>query len=234
MIALIRRTALAGLAGFPFAALSAGRASGAPADLETVTAQSAGGRIVTGFLSVPSKTPAPGVLLLHGAHGFSDWYKSLAVGFGERGFVGLVFNLFDGHSAETIVTWIEWLRRDQRTNGKVALVGYSLGAEWALRTSMSTPIDATVLHVGLILPDAKDLARLNGPVLGFFGTRDPETSQSRVQQLESTMREAGKSFEVHWYPTGHAFGKPDSPDYNQEALDAAWASTAEFLWANLQ
>jgi dienelactone hydrolase len=49
------------------------------------------------------------------------------------------------------------------------------------------------------------------------------------------MKEAGKSFEVHWYSVGHAFANPEFPgDYNKMAAEAAWASTIEFLLRNLR
>lgn len=255
MSAFARRAALIGLAGIPFATLFAGRGGGASADLETVTTQTPSGRALTGLLSVPSKTPAPAVLLIHGASGLNDFYRSVPVEFARRRFVGLMVDLFDGvvptdashsldlvHAAEqhperateTIVTWIDWLRGEHRANGKVGLIGYSFGAEWALRTAISTPVDATVLNVGLMLPTVKQLARLNGPMLGHFCDRGTDPFPSQVELLEARMKQAGRSFEVHWYAADHAFLMPAHHDYNKEAADASWARTTEFLHNNLQ
>ena len=47
------------------------------------------------------------------------------------------------------------------------------------------------------------------------------------------MKEAGKSFKIHWYAANHGFMNPEFADYNKEAADASWASTIEFLHRNL-
>jgi len=53
-------------------------------------------------------------------------------------------------------------------------------------------------------------------------------------QRKQRMKEAGKSFEVHWYSVGHASANPEFSDYNKAAADAAWANTVEFLHRNLR
>jgi carboxymethylenebutenolidase len=229
---LRRRTALIGLAGLPFA-LFAGRSASGEAGLETVTTNAADGRQLTAFLAVPSKTPAPAVLMLHGFHGLSDWYKSTAIEFAKQGFVGLVFNYHAGIPSENIPAWAQWLKHDQRTNGKLAIVGYSSGAELALRSSVSIPVDATVLYVGMDELTVDELTHLKGPVLGQFSDRGVDPNPDNVKRLEGRMKEAGKSFEIHWYAANHGFMNPEFADYNKEAADASWASTIEFLHRNL-
>jgi dienelactone hydrolase len=48
------------------------------------------------------------------------------------------------------------------------------------------------------------------------------------------MAEAGKSVQVHWYPTSHYFPFSDRPTYDKEQAAAAWAHTVKFLQENLQ
>jgi dienelactone hydrolase len=79
-----------------------------------------------------------------------------------------------------------------------------------------------------------ELTHLKGPVLGQFSDRGIDPNPDNVKRLEGRMKEAGKSFEVHWYSVGHGFANPEFPDdYNRAAAEAAWASTMEFLHRNL-
>jgi carboxymethylenebutenolidase len=104
-----------------------------------------------------------------------------------------------------------------------------------LGPSASIKVDATVLYVGMAQLTVDELAHLDGPVLGHFSDRGDDPIPDNVRGLEERMKEAGKSFEVHWYSVGHAFANPEFPgDYNKMAAEAAWASTIEFLLRNLR
>jgi carboxymethylenebutenolidase len=170
-----------------------GQSTSAEAGLETISIKTASGRTITAILAVPTITPAPAVVTIHGSWGFSPWYKSLPGEYAKEGFVGLSVDLFDGEVAtdqargdtlqkqadshplrtrETLVTWIEWLKQDQRTNGRVALVGYSFGAMMALETAMNVPIDAAVLYYGVIDAASSSFQALHGPMLGHFAEQD--------------------------------------------------------------
>jgi carboxymethylenebutenolidase len=229
----LRRTVLTGLAGLSLTPLFAGSSARGATGLESVTTNGVDGKALTGLLAVPSTTPAPAVLMLHGSHGMSPWYQSTAVEFGKQGFVCLVFQYWWSSGAKDIAAWVEWLRSDQRTNGKLAIVGYSQGAEFALRAATSMPVDATVLYAGMAQLTVDELAHLKGPVLGLIPERGNDPNPENVKGLEERMKEAGKSFEVHWYSVGHAFANPEFSDYNKAAADA-WASTVEFLDRNLR
>jgi carboxymethylenebutenolidase len=195
------------------------------------------------------------VLLIHGSGGLSDRVKGFTDHFARDGFFALALDLFDGRTAtdnaarealvneansnpakaaETIAAWIEWLKADRRTNGKVGVVGWSFGARWALEASINTPVAATVVYVGLVQRGAKDLARLKGPVMLHLAERDDDVSKPDVKWFEKTMAEAGKSVEVHWYPGDHYFPFPNVPSYDKELADAAWTRTIQFLHTNLR
>jgi carboxymethylenebutenolidase len=231
MITVPRRVALSSLASFAFVSLFSRSAA---ADLKEVTTKIPRGRVVTAYLSLPLKTPAPAVLLLHGGYGLRDSDKSTAVELAKEGFVGLVFDYYASPTEETISTWIEWLKNDQRTNGKVGVIGFSSGAALALERSISTPVDATVLYFGLVPSSVEKLTHLHGPVLGQFSDRGADPYPKDVVLLESKMKQAGKSFEVHWYAADHGWVRPESSTYNKDAAEASWAITIRFLRDNLQ
>jgi carboxymethylenebutenolidase len=248
-----RRAMLAGLAGVPIANLA--RPAYAQAGFETVSLTTSGGRKVSGVVALPAKVPAPTLLLIHGSGGLIDVYKSFATDFARDGFFAAALDLYDGQTVgdeatrsrlqnsvrsdpakalETISTWLAWLKADSRSTGKIGVIGWSFGAPWALEASMATPVDATVVYVGLAFPGATRLAALKGPVLAHLAERNPDISKDAFTSFENTMAEAGKSVQVHWYPTDHYFPFSDRPTYNREQADAAWAYTVKFLRENLQ
>ena len=246
MTKIPRRVVLAGLATVPFIAqlTRADRPAFAQTGLETVSVKTLSGRTVSGVVAVPATVVAPALLLIHGDRGLNDVYKSFAADFAREGFFALALDLFDGRTAnfnpdraraaETISAWIEWLKADPRTNGKVGVVGWSFGAGWALEASINTPVEATVVYVGLIYPEAKRLAAMKGPVMVHLGERDNAVSKNSLRIFENLMTEAGKSVEVYWYPGDHYFPFPPRPSYDKEQADAAWTRTTQFFRANLQ
>jgi carboxymethylenebutenolidase len=257
MTKIPRRMVLAGLAAVPLIAKLTGpnRPASAQTGLEAVSVKIPSGRTVSGMVAVPATVPAPAVLLIHGSGGLSDTVKGFTSDFARDGFFALALDLFDGRTAsddaaravlvneansnpakaaETIAAWIEWLKADRRTNGKVGVVGWSFGARWALEASLNTPVEATVVYVGLVQRGAKHLAHLKGPVMLHLAERDNDVSKSDVKWFEKTMAEAGKSVEVHWYPGDHYFPFPNFPSYDKELADAAWARTTQFLHTNLK
>lgn len=257
MTKIPRRMVLTGLATAPFVAKLTGsnRPASAQTGVEIVSVKTPSGRTVSCMVAIPATVPAPAVLLIHGSGGLSDRVKEFTGQFARDGFLALALDLFDGRTAkddaaravlvneansnpakatETIIAWIEWLKADRRTNGKVGVVGWSFGARWALEASINTPVEATVVYVGLVQRGAKDLARLKGPVMLHLAERDDDVSKPDVKWFEKTMAEAGQSVEVHWYPGDHYFPFPNFPSYDKKLADAAWARTTQFLHTNLR
>ena len=234
MTKIPRRMILTGLASVPFVAklIRPNRPANAQTGLEAVSVKTPIGRPISGMVAVPATVPAPAVLLIHGSGGLVDVYKGFTSDFARDGYFALALDLFDGRTAkdeatravltneansnpakaaETIAAWIEWLKADHRTNGKVGVVGYSFGASWALEASINTPVEATVAYVGLSHRGAKDLAHLKGPVMLHLAERDYDVSKSDVKWFEKAMVEAGKSLEVYWYSGDHYFLFPLQP-----------------------
>jgi carboxymethylenebutenolidase len=254
MHTLTRREMLACASAAPIIAVNAVPICPAAAatQLEDVSITTPSGRTISAVMGVPATVPAPAVVLIHAYLGLTNTFKSFAVEFAQDGFLALALDLYDGRvasddasaaalrnevnlnpdkAAETIAAWIEWLKADPQTNGKVGVVGWSFGAAWALEASIATPVEATVVYVGLIYPGATRLAGLKGPVLVHLAERD-EFGQGHLKMFESMMTKAGKSLETHWYAGDHYFPFRSRPSYDKE-LAAAWTRTVEFLRVNL-
>jgi len=254
MTVLPRRTLLTGLAGLPLAVVLADPrlAALAAAGLETVTATTAAGKTVTAALAVPATVPAAAVLLIHEWWGLNDQIKAVAAELAAEGFVALAVDLYDGKVAtdpetaqshmqavdgaaatETLTTWIDWLKAEPRSTGKIGTVGWCFGGGWSLNASIAAPVAATVIYYGRVERPAADLAALAGPVLGHFADQDQWINRAMVGGFEAAMKDAGKSLETHWYSADHAFANPTSALYDREDAQTSWRRTLAFLRENL-
>ena len=251
-----RRDFLKGLIALPLAAVLAdpALAQSAAARLQPVTHRTPSGRAIEGVIAVPAKTPAPAVILIHEWWGLNDQIKAVANEFAEQGFVAIAVDLYKGKVAktpdeakaltgaldpvearETLVAWIDMLKQDARTNGKVGTVGWCFGGGWSLNASLADPVDATVVYYGNVAKSADELKSLQGPLLGHFGTLDKNINRQMVEGFQKAAVEAGKQDQitVHWYEADHAFANPSGARYDAEDAKLAWERTMEFLRQNL-
>jgi carboxymethylenebutenolidase len=252
---LSRRRVVQGLAtGLPLAAVLADAklARAAAASLETVALTTADGSHVKAALAMPEKTPAPAVMLIHEWWGLNDQIKSVASELAKEGFVALAIDLYDGKTTDTpegaqslmqavdmeaatdtLVSWLRWLKTHTASTGKVAAIGWCFGGGWALNASIAEPVDATVVYYGKVDKPAEQLARLRGPVLGHFATRDQWIDKAMVSAFEAAMRQANRPYTVYWYDADHAFANPTGGRYDEADAKLAWERTTSFLNKNL-
>ncbi len=254
MTALARRTLVTSIAGLPLATILADPrlAAMAAETLEMVGLTTPGGRNVSAALALPAKTPAPSVLLVHEWWGLNDEIKTMAAEFAKEGFLALAVDLYEGKVAsdpttaqtlmnavdpakaiETLSVWINWLKADGRSTGKVGTIGWCFGGGWSLNASIANPVDATVIYYGRVDRDAEDLKGLRGPVLGQFAEQDQWIDKPMVDGFEAAMKQDGKPLEVHWYSANHAFANPTGENYDKEDAQTAWKRTLDFFRKNL-
>ena len=254
MISTSRRIFATGIAGYAVLGPLVHLRSAYAEEPDVMTLQTPSGRAVTAHLSMPDAVPAPAVVLIHGGYGLTDYYRKLSIAYAEQGFVALAVDLFDGVTAtslgeaqrltsiaqsnpdrttETLVTWIDWLKKDPRTTKKVAAIGWSFGAYWALIASSVASLDATILYYGGTDFSGIDLKDLKAPVLGHFAERDSAPYPVTVKGFAARMEKAGKTLDLRWYPADHSFANPTLPGYDKAAAEASWQATLTFLRANL-
>ncbi len=250
-----RRQLVQGLAAAaPLSAILADArlARAAAAGLEPVSHTTASGRTVAGVLAVPAPAKAPAVLLIHEWWGLNDQIKAMAAELAKEGFLALACDLYDGkatadpdeanrlvkaidaaQATETLASWIDWLAAQPRATGKTASLGWCFGGGWSLRAALARPLAATVIYYGRVDVPAGQLARLHGPVLGHFATRDQWINKPMVDSFTDAMRAAGKPLTVYWYDADHAFANPSGGRYDEEDAKLAWGRTLSFLRDNL-
>ena len=248
-----RRSIVKGIAGgVPLATILADPmlARAVAAGLETVSLTTAGARNVSAALALPARTPAHAILLIHEWWGLNDQIKSVAAEFAKDGYVALAVDLFNGKVAttadeakalmsaadpqaatDTLVSWIAWLKKNPKGNGKVATIGWCFGGGWSLNASLAAPVNATVIYYGNVKKTAADLASLKSPVLMHYGLQDKFINTEMVEGFKAAAKEAHKEVTVYAYDANHAFANPTGAAYPyvKEAADLAWKRTLAFL-----
>lgn len=209
-----------------------------------------------GFLAVPATGTGPGVLVLHAWWGLNDTVKGFCTRLAESGFVAFAPDLYHGavtdsiSEAETLVKALD--SREAEVNADIAaaviflreragsgerglaVVGFSLGAYYALELANSDPahIRAVDLFYGT---GSDDFSTSKAEYLGHFAENDDYEPRSSVDALEEALRLAGRPATIYRYgDCGHWFFEPDRPQaYNQAAADLAWERTLVFLRRSL-
>jgi len=80
-----------------------------------------------------------------------------------------------------------------------------------------------------------DFSESNASYMGHFAENDEFEPQSNVDELEESLRRAGRPVTFYCYEgTGHWFFEPDRQDaYDEGAAQLAWVRTLEFLKQSL-
>ena len=206
-----------------------------------------------GYLAVSPAGKGPAVLVLHAWWGLNDTIKAICDRLAIAGFTAFTPDLYHGQVADTIPaaenlgSKLDANFRQAKTeiseaahylNEKagssiagLAVLAFSLGGYYALDLAESDPehIRSVVLFYGAGTGDFGSTSR--AAYLGHFAENDVYESRSTVDELEETLRKAGREVTFHHYiGTGHWFFEPDRVDaFNKEAADLAWERTLAFL-----
>jgi carboxymethylenebutenolidase len=201
-----------------------------------------------GYLAMPASGEGPGVLVLHAWWGLNDTIRSICTRLADTGFVAFAPDLYRGKIADTIpgaealaktlgeqadadlAAATRFLSERANAVNGLAVIGFSLGAYFALQSSAVDPqnIRSVVIFYGI---GGGDFSASQASYLGHFAENDDYEPRPGVDELEATLRSAGRPVTFHHYPgTGHWFFEPDRTDaYNPEAANMAWDRTLAFL-----
>jgi carboxymethylenebutenolidase len=208
------------------------------------------------YLAVPERGTGAGVLVLHAWWGLTPVFTDASDRLAAAGFVALAPSLYpDGATAATIaeaealrdaydeaaeapavvLAAAEQLRGLPTVTGaQVGVIGFSLGAYWALQLSQVRPDDVGAV-VAVYGTDDGDYGTARAAYLGHFAEHDDFEPLEAVRALETRIRAAGREVTFHVYPdTGHWFVEPNRPDvYDAAAAELVWERTLAFLGARL-
>ena len=192
----------------------------------------------------------PGILLLHAWWGLKPFFKQTCDRIAAQGFTVLAPDLRDGQIATTIdeakalmeksdgdlVAATVFTAKDYLqtlTKGKLGLIGFSMGAAWALIVASAVPdqVGALVMFYG---NEGVDYGKITAKVLGHYCVEDEWEPTEFVDNTFAEFAKAGVDAMRHTYPgTAHWFVEEDRPEYDSAAAQLAWSRTFTFLKENL-
>ena len=205
-----------------------------------------------GYLAIPPTGTGPGVLVLHAWWGLNDTIKAFCTRLAENGFVAFAPDLYHGKVADNIAdaetlgkaldaTFLQAKaeiadatmflnERVRQADRGLAVIGFSLGVYYALDLAAADPEHIRYVVIFYGTGDG-DYSNSRATYLGHFAEKDEFEPQSNVDNLEESLRRAGRPVTFYRYSgTGHWFFEPDRLQaYNQVAASLAWDRTLDFL-----
>lgn len=202
------------------------------------------------YLAIPPGGKGPGVLVLHAWWGLNDTLRKFCDRLAAEGYLVCAPDLYHGRLADTIEgaealsgqldeggAWADIQAALKALKalavpqaGGLSVVGFSLGAFFALGASGKHPADIgkVVVYYGA---GGGDFARSRASYLGHFAENDPYEPPENLVWLEDELHKAGRPATFYTYPgTGHWFSEPDRTEaYHPAAAELAWERTLAFL-----
>ncbi len=199
----------------------------------------------------------PGVVLIQEWWGLEPHIKDLAQRLAAEGFVTAVPDLYHGKiatepdDAQKMIMMIQsnveravsevdgtiatLTARPDVEPKKVGLIGFCVGGFLAYKTAeQSDKLAAVCPFYGAGYdPTAADVAKIQAPILAFYGEKDQSVPMPQVDKLRGLFSDAGKRYEARTYPAGHAFVNPAHGMGDAESARDAWDRAVAFLKENL-
>jgi carboxymethylenebutenolidase len=216
------------------------------------------GRLHTWISYPATTTPTAIIVLMQHGPGMDDWMRGIADQLARQGYIALSPDLhtglgpnggnYDSFEGTDAVMRANRLIKDADasylavrdyglklpgTNGKSVSMGFCRGGRNAYQMAALVPdLTAAVIFYGAA-PDEPVLAKINAPVIAFFGEEDVGVASTRPI-TEAAMKKLGKRFESHLYPhTTHGFLEYQDIAGNEAATEASWVRMSAFLKEHL-
>jgi len=200
----------------------------------------------------------PGVVLIQEWWGIEPHIRQLAQKLAAAGFVVAVPDLYHGKiatepgeaqkmvmmvrgnvekAAREIIGALDTVKAMPNVEPKkLGLMGFCVGGFLAYYVASRYPdLGAVVPFYGAGYdPTPEEVAKVNAPVLAFYGSKDQSNPMEQVRKIERMYKEAGKDITVKVYDAGHAFLNPDHGMGNEKAAAEAWPLAVNFLKQHLK
>jgi carboxymethylenebutenolidase len=229
--------------------------------MEKVTLLSGKDRVQAVCYLPAGKGTYPGVIVLHGDFGLTDWLKQQAARLADKGYVTLAVDLYRGEIAKDIeeAHILERALLEERVLGDVkaaanylltrsdvhkdslGVIGWDMGGGYALQAACSDArLRAVVVCYGRLITDAAVLRQLHGSVLGIFAGKDEGISPEIIEQFRKAMHKADKRLGgIEVFPAlPNGFMDPANPYRSgpvpKELIARAWTRIDAYLARELK
>ena len=209
--------------------------------------------------SSPDSSVTGGLILIYEEWGLTEWVISISERIASEGYLVIIPDFLSEYQKpdfmneeviriallsiekEQIMADLDetfkYLKAHPGCNGKIAVIGFSWGANQAFLYLTENPeLNAGYIFYGISPKDKKQLARIQSPVYAFYGEYDSRTNSS-VQDTERKMFKLGKVFKSYIIDGGgHGFmrsgEREDATEDNTKARTAGWNKLMELLSHN--
>ena len=212
----------------------------------------ANGGTAPGYLATP-EGKGPGVVVLQEWWGLEPHIQDVCDRFAREGFLALAPDLYRGETTDQpgeaeqkmmalsmdqaekdMRGAVDYLAAHEQFEGKgVGSVGFCLGGGLAVWAATANPKVKASVSYYYVMPHGKpDFSKVQGPVLGHFGTADDFVSVDDAKALEEEIRTAGNEVEFHFYDdAGHAFFNDTDRlgTYHEDHAKTSWERTVSFF-----
>jgi len=215
------------------------------------------GSTASGYVALPSSTPAPGLLVLQEWWGLNPQIKGVADRLAGEGFVALAPDLYHGElaqhdemdkaghlmstlpadrAARDMGGAVDFLlSNDAVSGGAIGAIGFCMGGmlSFLVAAQQGDRVAAIAPFYGAPLgPMEPDWSSFTARVSGHFAENDDFFGPDAVNALAEKLRGLGKDVTITVHPgTGHAFLNEDNPlgTHDPAAAKLAWDRSVAFL-----
>lgn len=213
----------------------------------------ANGATAPGYLAAPESGSGPGVVVLQEWWGLEPHIRNVCDRFAGEGFVALAPDFFRGETTDQpdeaqqkmmamsmdqaekdMRGAVDYLDDHEQVEGKgIGSVGFCLGGGLAVWAATVNPKVKAAVSYYYVMPHGKpDFSRIEGSVLGHFGTGDDFVSVDDAKALWEEIGAGGADVELEFYEgAGHAFFNDTNRlgTYDEGAARKSWERTLTFL-----
>jgi carboxymethylenebutenolidase len=177
------------------------------------------------YLAAPGgEGPWPGVVMIEDITGMNDDIRRLADHMAANGYLVVAPDLYSGGVRigciqATLRTFVlgngpalahieaarEFVAGRPDCNGKVGIIGFCMGGQFALLAAAGGRFDAAAPNYGLYL-NADRMLEGACPIVGSYAGKDPTIPPGMVRRLERRLDEFGVPHDIKLYPDAtHSF-----------------------------
>ena len=230
----------------------------------------ADGGVTHGYLSVPGGPGTvpppgrwPGVVVIHEAFGLTDGIRQHADRLARAGYLAFAPDLYlgkpwvrcirgaiqqlraeSGPAVTTLEATRAWLASRPDCSGKTGVIGFCMGAGFALLCAPRDGFAAVSVNYGPVPRNPEHALGGACPVVGSYGERDPMGAEP-PERLDQALTALGVPHDIKIYPdAGHRFMNKPTPclaplanalraGYQEEAAEDSWRRILEFFGEHL-
>ena len=205
----------------------------------------------------------PGLVIIQEIFGISPFLKEMANRYAAHGFAVLIPDLFwrqsepltelpDQSEAATqqafelyktfdtekalddIAASLRWLRENENTSGKTAVLGYCLGGLLSFMSGCQLDIDAAVAYYGVgIEKNLQNKNMIRKPIMMHFAENDSFVPAKTIKELQETFANNNLVSLHNYSGCDHGFARTGGANYDRGAAEISDTRTLTLLKKSL-